>query len=333
MIALHTELTLTQANAVIWPFNRINLPNGDALTQGKISFRDLAWAFKEARDTRVKDAARTILLSHLLEAQPEGPRPLLKVISGRSYTEFQERRSLVLASALISVSLLLFVVTILGTFFLLYLGIVQKQTVPIAISGTMLGLMLVVWGISEPLERLADQAENYRKGRRGEEKTVEALRASLDGRWSLVRNFEWPGSKRGDIDLILIGPGGIWAIEVKAYTGVIRNTGDRWERKTKKGWRKLATHPGEQARRNAAQLQAYFNDRGVAIKWVEPVIIWAGEEETLVTEGPSVPVWKVSELADHIDSLWQKYTLPDETLQKAYDLVTKAAEAARAKDH
>ncbi len=45
---------------------------------------------------------------------------------------------------------------------------------------------------------------------------VEELRYHLDGQWTLYRNPEWPHRRRGHVDLVLVGPGGLWALEVKA---------------------------------------------------------------------------------------------------------------------
>jgi hypothetical protein len=130
--------------------------------------------------------------------------------------------------------------------------------------------------------------------------------------------------KVGDVDLILVGLGGIWAFEVKAYSGQIRNVGDRWQRKARWGWRKLTSHPGRQASRNAARLKEYLEGQDVNVRWVQPVVIWAGEQGVLTVEDPATPVWDLEELSDHIEDLWQSKSLTEETVQQAVGVLDQA---------
>jgi len=166
--------------------------------------------------------------------------------------------------------------------------------------------------------RYDDVAAQYRIGRWGEEKAVEKLLLSLDGRWCLIRNFVWQNRKWGDIDLILIGPGGVWAFVVKAYSGKIRNIGDKWHKKGKFRWYDISTHPGKQARRNAVNLKNFLNDNGLKVKWVNSVVLWAGglspfdyEKGTLELQDPATPVWNIELIDDYIDELFQNSNFKD----------------------
>jgi hypothetical protein len=132
----------------------------------------------------------------------------------------------------------------------------------------------------------------------------------LDGRWTLIRNFIAPGHKGGDIDLILIGPPGVWACEVKTYAGLVRNRGDDWERKTKQGWARLDVHPGKQARANAVGLKTLLDSQGAQLGWVQPVVLWASSEApgaeqrgTVVVEYPQTPVWPTDRLVLQLEEL------------------------------
>ena len=58
----------------------------------------------------------------------------------------------------------------------------------------------------------------FEQGREGEERVVNSLVNSLDDGWYIFRNFVLP-TKNDDIDVVLVGPGGIYAIEVKNYAG------------------------------------------------------------------------------------------------------------------
>jgi len=323
-VALSTGMTLAQARAVKWTPRGINRPIGEVLGDSTITLRDLWWALENAYDTRIRDAAQTILLTHLVGAEPkELPLPL-KVVLGSRFTERQEQRSLIFQGLLLGAGIAFWVVSVI----LLIVGGILRYgygwALPcwfsLALYGA-LALVLVVLRFSARYEDLADQ---YRMGRWGEEKVMDVLRYFLDGRWTLFRNFEWPNRKWGDVDLILVGLGGIWAFEVKAYSGQIRNVGDRWQRKARWGWRKLTSHPGRQASRNAARLKEYLEGQDVNVRWVQPVVIWAGEQGVLTVEDPATPVWDLEELSDHIEDLWQSKSLTEETVQQAVGVLDQA---------
>ncbi len=93
------KMSLDEARSVIWPFNEVKgQPIGSLLDKGVLSLRDMGFAVQRAYDKRVREAARTILLNALSEAQvaPENAPGPLNVVSTerRSYAE---RRQLKLA--------------------------------------------------------------------------------------------------------------------------------------------------------------------------------------------------------------------------------------------
>lgn len=118
------------------------------------------------------------------------------------------------------------------------------------------------------------------------------------------------------MDLILVGPRGVWAFEVKAYRGEIRNRGDHWERKGRWRWHTLSKQPGRQAKRNAASLNEYLGQQGIKCGWVQPIILWASEGGSLTLQDPAVPVWRVHEIQEHIEELWQGRPLSDNAAQE-----------------
>jgi Holliday junction resolvase-like predicted endonuclease len=323
-VALSTGMTLAQARAVRWPFRGINRSIGDALDDGTIALRDLGWAVENAQDTRIQDAARTVLLARLAQVELQEPPSPLRIIAGSRFSERQERRSMWFLGLFLGIALTLWAIAAVLN---VVLGVLQYgygQKLPcwfsLLIFGTFLSAFLAVkWS-----DRYYDRADQYRLGRWGEEKVLDLLRCSLDGHWTLFRNFEWPHRKWGDVDLILVGAGGVWAFEVKAYSGQIRNVGDRWERKNRRRWRKLTTHPGHQARRNAARLKEYLKNNGIDLRWVEPVVIWAGESGTLTFQDPATLVWNLEALSRHIEELWQSRTIPQETVQQIVSTLERA---------
>jgi Nuclease-related domain len=62
-------------------------------------------------------------------------------------------------------------------------------------------------------------------GVKGEQEVAVALDSALDDGWVLVKGYR---NRRGEIDYLLLGPGGLFAVEVKYVNGTFRITRDRW---------------------------------------------------------------------------------------------------------
>jgi hypothetical protein len=67
----------------------------------------------------------------------------------------------------------------------------------------------------------------WSKGSEGEQKVVVHLSRLLDDRWILIGGFR---NAKGELDQLLVGPGGLIAIEVKFVNGRVSCDGDRWWR-------------------------------------------------------------------------------------------------------
>jgi hypothetical protein len=336
-IARTTGMTLTQARAVKWPFQNINRPVGVILDDGTKRLRDLAWAFEDEQvwDTNLKQAARTILLSRLLGDKLKEPPPPLEVIEGSAYTAYKERAWLSVNGILLGLGVGGVITMIIGWVVVVYLALAQPALYRAVGPFTWL-LFLVLIIVVYVAGRVSDYAEKmsrqYRAGREGESKVIDALRASLTQPWVLIRNMEWADRKWGDVDLILLGSGGVWAFEVKAYTGDYRVNGDRWQYKSRWGWRTMRKDPGAQARRNARNVKDYLDLNGVNVKWVQPVVIWAGEDERLIVDAPSTPVWRLAELSDRAEEFWLGRKLSDEQIQQAVAILTKELDKVKTKE-
>lgn len=319
--AFETGLTLAEARAVLWPFEGGKQTIGELLDSGAKTLRDLAWAYGKANSRQVRDACKTLLLAQLLDAEPKEPRRPLRVLSGSRYLEQQEREALVTMGRLHGAVITLFVVGLIVAVVSAVAVVLGGGTVAdvlagqVALGGVVVFYLILgaMWLLVRGLERRSKRALNFRVGRWGEEQIVEPFRAALDGRWTLVRNFVSPGRRSGDIDLILVGPPGVWACEVKTYAGLVRNRGDEWERKTTRGWARLGVHPGRQARANAVGLKTLLEQAGVALAWVEPAVIWASSEAAdaeqrgmLVLEHPQTPVWRADQFLLRVEEVAQQ---------------------------
>ena len=79
----------------------------------------------------------------------------------------------------------------------------------------------------ERADRLARRAEMFEKGAAGETRTAEAL-AALGPEWVVLHDQRWPGRRLANIDHVVIGPGGIFVIDSKNWSGDLRVADPRW---------------------------------------------------------------------------------------------------------
>jgi nuclease-like protein len=73
--------------------------------------------------------------------------------------------------------------------------------------------------------QVEDRRERIRAGRAGEQSVADRLGRVLGDEWLLFRGY---CNRRGEIDLLLLGPPGLVAIEVKNLNATVSCDGDRW---------------------------------------------------------------------------------------------------------
>lgn len=307
-----TGMTPSQARAVNWPFRKgLNRPIGVLLDEGVIKPNDLAYAVEKAYDENVRRAARTLLLETLLAGEESVFSESVRVIKGEDFTGRQERTAMlnggITLGGIFTLVLLSFILLLDNWFF---------HILPGPTAGAFGWVItLIVFGLGILGMRWADEALNYRSGGQAEKDGVDILRASLPQPWALFQNYTWPTRRWGDVDIILVGPGGLWVFEVKAYSAEVRNIGKRWLYKSRYGtWLPMSKNPGRQAQRNAMNVKNHLEGSGIPVGWVQPIVIWASSEGSLALTDPVVPVWKLIEIGEHIEELWGKSKLEREKL-------------------
>ena len=70
----------------------------------------------------------------------------------------------------------------------------------------------------ERAERLQRRAEMFERGAEGEEATAAALTGLPTG-WSTIHDVHWPNRRLANIDHVVIGPGGVFVIDSKNWSG------------------------------------------------------------------------------------------------------------------
>jgi hypothetical protein len=271
-VVVDLTMTIEEARKVIWTGRGPREPMGDLFDSHQIDTGDLAWAIDKAYNPQVRTAAQALLANWLgkpatIEATRRyGP----EVVEGSHYLEKNELESLKTGSLLRGYAYGAAVAMIL----LAVQQFLATKSLATLIVGLLLAfLMIGVWMRSQVKSEFA-RYENLRQGRKGEEAVVGEFRAVLDNRWIIFRNLHLP-DRKDDIDIVLVGPGGVWAIEVKAFGGTVRAQGDTWASLRKGKWVQLRDSPSVQAKRNAVRTRDFLQRSGVNIRWVEAIVTLA----------------------------------------------------------
>src|SRR4051794_35527612 len=75
-------------------------------------------------------------------------------------------------------------------------------------------------------KRLQRVADAYEKGADGERRTAAALAMLPASGWFVLHDVRWPGRTFANIDHIVVGPGGVFVIDSKAWSGRVEVRGD-----------------------------------------------------------------------------------------------------------
>ena len=168
--------------------------------------------------------------------------------------------------------------------------------------------------------------ETFRVGAAGEDHVTQAIRNVLDERWTLFRNLMLPNSNNGDIDIVLVGPGGIWALEVKTYTGnyIVRD-GSYYKESRNGLWYKQKRGPGAQLYENAGALRDYLVLQGITCRnCVKRVVVMAGESKVYV-HSTGTTIWRLSDLHNCLDSLNARTYLSQTYVDRVVNVLREAA--------
>lgn len=130
--------------------------------------------------------------------------------------------------------------------------------------------VFLAFGLLFVLQRHAGEGrvldpERLRRGIRGEEAVAEVLAALPSSYWVLHSL----STGHGDVDHVVIGPTGVFALETKAWEGTFYRSRGRLFSNGKP-----AEHVLRQARAAAAQIRQLLLDAGIDL-WVEAVVVAA----------------------------------------------------------
>jgi hypothetical protein len=335
---LDIGITLEQARATPWPLPPFKgQPMGQLVETKKLSLKELGYAAENAWQERVRRAASALMLVRLNQTVKE-PAPsagFIKVVSyGRSFSERKQLQIVLIQGIIIGIVFGLVIAFCIWGFIhqastkptMTLSGAIRSPVgiIALAIFTGILGVYFLGLYLIDRLiiKRLDKQIDSYRVGEEGEEKVVEVILQSLDGNWSLFRNISLPGRNKADLDAVLVGPSGVWALEIKNFSGEYRNIGEQWEYRAGNRWRSHKKSPSWQAQNNAVRLGNFLKADGIQ-QWVDAAVIWANQESPLSMENPTVAVWPLEHLPDELGNVWQDEKVLAETRAQIEEKLTK----------
>ncbi len=137
----------------------------------------------------------------------------------------------------------------------------------------------------------------YRKGVEGEME-VERVLKTLSDSYVVINNVRLPKGA-GNIDHVVIGPTGVFAIETKNIRGHFVCEGEEWF-KVKNGRIRRVRSFSRQAKRNALALRDFLRRHGCD-QFVHGVVVLTNENCRVDLINPSVPVIEIGRLKDFIE--------------------------------
>ncbi|MGI5206938.1 nuclease-related domain-containing protein [Spirillospora sp. CA-108201] len=130
-----------------------------------------------------------------------------------------------------------------------------------------------------------------------EDRVASELERSLRGDWTLFRGY---ANRRGEVDHLLVGPGGVWAIEVKGQAVKVHVTGDDWRfEKFDRYGNRVKTGVladgrgrswGRQVGEVAGALEEFLRSRGAPVPVRTAVVVMHDRAELGTCRNPGVDV-------------------------------------------
>ena len=138
------------------------------------------------------------------------------------------------------------------------------------------------------MQGAGDQEKIWSAGNEGEKKVENFLSSNLDDQWTLINGYK---NGKGEIDQILVGSRGVFAIEIKYSNGTIFCDGDRWWRDKYDQYGNLVEtnkliadkrgrSPSRQVNESSELLQSFLQKRYPSLR-IYRSIIWAHDRSKL----------------------------------------------------
>lgn len=139
------------------------------------------------------------------------------------------------------------------------------------------------------------------RGTEGEDAVLQTLRGLPDA-YTAIASFVAPGTRQGDVDLLILGPAGVLVVEIKSYTGRYGCHGDAWFALRADGTRQpLRGSVSRQLKRGRKAVAHYLVDCDVSLPVQAVAVFRPGVQ--LELRHPTVAIISQDALCEHIVSL------------------------------
>ena len=184
---------------------------------------------------------------------------------------------------------------------------------------------VVVQGSKYLWESKWSHLPSFEKGREGEEQVVNTLMNTLGDGWYIFRNFVLPIESE-DIDIVIVGPAGVFAIEVKAYSGEVKIERGRCYRKTVQGHMyRQKRGPAGQVRHNAIRLNTFLKEHGIASRnYVTPMVVISSDSKVEVVS-TRTDVCTIANLRSKLNDLSSETHLTPGQVRRIAEVLQAAA--------
>ena len=161
------------------------------------------------------------------------------------------------------------------------------------------GAVLMLLGLFAVKEGM-DPWCNHFFGDRGEEDLIKKLEL-LGDEYTVITNWQPPGEKRGDVDIIVLGPHGVAALECKRFAFDFGCDGDFWYQRFENGYKKRIKSISSQTRGHAQCIRRHLKRQGVAAE-VSAALCFSSSRRASISN-PKVKVIDYDDAVDFIYSL------------------------------
>ena len=146
------------------------------------------------------------------------------------------------------------------------------------------------------------RAKIFRVGAKGEKQILKHLKKYLPNQYRIFTNCRLNEKKCADeIDILVVGENGIFAIEVKNHNGFIRGSEeeDEWKQekigKHGKTYCNKMKNPIRQTKRHAHNIAQYLRSQGIRRQWVEGILVFSNPDASVFVKTTKTKVFTSSE--------------------------------------
>jgi hypothetical protein len=277
---------------------------GKMFAEGDISAKELGWVSLDPKvDREIREAARSILahewrvpVNRATLPGQSGP----EVIYGSRYLQKMERVNFAAAIGLIGFAAGALFITLFNSSGYMLAG---KASVLELLAAAII-VAAGLWMVYRATGTYYKTYKNYGKGREGESTVVERMLGVLDGRWIVFRNLQL-GKGEDDIDIVLIGPGQVWAVEVKTYSQGTKVASSYQAKRRSLGKRSVKGRrpPDAQAFDKAMRLRTLLKQKGLADRYVRAAVAFPEFSPSDFTPRDDVAIWHRIDLDQYLYQL------------------------------